>query len=255
MSTLKAPTGSSSVGEGFCGHNPPHSPGSVLDCVATTELKSNEGRNITPAHTMRSAGDASKFPLEESAASDTAAAATTTPRVKVSQISISAKPHCIKTATPPITARRSSGSVAPFCSKRKSLSSPEPMSIGGDETTSSEKGSRSPSPPGSSQHQYHHESSRVAVVPPIEVDNMQAVDSLPSPLDNELPRAANSRDLIKVDNADMLSSKMQLNTTKQSAGSPLKANHSTVASVGESTTLTENDNFKNGNVDTNNSAR
>ena len=93
------------------------------------------------------------------------------------------------------------------------------------------------------------------MVPPIEVDNMQAVDSLPPPLDNELPRAANSRDLIKVDNADMLSSKMQLNATKQSAGSPLKANHSTVASVGESTTLTENDNFKNGNVDTNNSVR
>ena len=74
------------------------------------------------------------------------------PKVKVSQISVTVKPNCVKTGTPPLAnhSRRAAITGSLNSSARKSTSSPEPMSIGGDDTTSSEKGSRSPSPPRSS---------------------------------------------------------------------------------------------------------
>jgi hypothetical protein len=155
VSSLKAPTGSSYVGQGFCGHTPPHSAGNLLDCVSTTErtLMSKEKNDIARVQMerdndknntrtfIRSVNDIAKFPSQALAAM---------PKVKVSQISVTVKPNCVKTGTPPFTnPTRRTATVVSKSSKevRNSVSSPEAMSIGGDDTTSSEKGSRSPSPP------------------------------------------------------------------------------------------------------------
>ena len=155
VSSLKAPTGSSYVGQGFCGHTPPHSAGNLLDCVSTTErtLMSKEKNDLARVQMekdndknntrtfIRSVNDIAKFPSQ---------AITATPKVKVSQISVTVKPNCVKTGTPPLTnpSRRTSTVVSKSSKEvRNSVSSPEAMSIGGDDTTSSEKGSRSPSPP------------------------------------------------------------------------------------------------------------
>ena len=154
VSSLKAPTGSSYVGQGFCGHTPPHSAGNLLDCVSTSErtlmLKEKTDTARVPIEKdsdkntrtfIRSVNDIAKFPSQ---------AITATPKVKVSQISVTVKPNCVKTGTPPLTnpSRRTATMVSKSTNEvSKSVSSPEAMSIGGDDTTSSEKGSRSPSPP------------------------------------------------------------------------------------------------------------
>ena len=155
VSFLKAPTGSSYVGQGFCGHTPPHSAGNLLDCVSTTErtLTSKEKNEIDRVQMekdndknntrtfIRSVNDIAKLPNETIPAA---------PKVKVSQFSVTVKPNCVKTGTPPLTnpSRRTATVVSKSSSAvRNSVSSPEAMSIGGDDTTSSEKGSRSPSPP------------------------------------------------------------------------------------------------------------
>ena len=155
VSTLKAPTGSSFVGQGFCGHYPPHSAGSLLDCVSTTEraltsrnndektsVQMGSGEVINNTRTfIRSVNDNSNLPGGVSNVS---------PKVKVSQFSVTVRPNCVKAGTPPLSkSSRRTGTVASNSSTvvRKSVSSPEAMSIGGDDTTSSEKGSRSPSPP------------------------------------------------------------------------------------------------------------
>ena len=149
VSSLKAPTGNSFIGEGFCGHTPPHSAGSLLDCVSTMEralsgqetkhvmgkMESEEGRQSAKTF-VRSGND--NCPNR----SFTAAA-----KVKVSQVSVTVKPNCVKTGAPPLpNSSRTKYLPKLTNTTRKSVSSPESMSIGGDETTSSEKGSRSPSP-------------------------------------------------------------------------------------------------------------
>ena len=153
VSSLKAPTGSSSIGQGFCGHHPPHSAGNLLDCVSTAEqeeiIKHVQNSNV-PIESADAKNNTRTFisPLNDISSSSKGPESVSS-KVKVSQISLTVRPNCVKTGTPPlVNPSRRAGSAAPksLSAARKSLSSPEAMSIGGDDTTSSEKGSRSPSP-------------------------------------------------------------------------------------------------------------
>ena len=157
VSTLKAPTGSSFVGQGFCGHHPPHSAGSLLDCVSTTERtlmrdNTNDRPDVQTGSNIKENNTSTFVRSVNDSASDHNRTSNISPKVKVSQISVTVKPNCVKTGTPPLAnhSRRAAITGSLNSSARKSTSSPEPMSIGGDDTTSSEKGSRSPSPPRSS---------------------------------------------------------------------------------------------------------
>ena len=149
VSSLKAPTGNSFIGEGFCGHTPPHSAGSLLDCVSTMEraLSGKEIKHVgDKMETDESRQSAKTYvrPENDNCPNRTFTAAA---KVKVSQVSVTVKPNCVKTGTPPLpNSSRTKYLPKLTNASRKSVSSPESMSIGGDETTSSEKGSRSPSP-------------------------------------------------------------------------------------------------------------
>ena len=153
VSSLKAPTGSSSIGQGFCGHHPPHSAGNLLDCVSTAEqeeiIKHVQNSNV-PIESADAKNNTRTFisPLNDISSSSKGPESVSS-KVKVSQISLTVRPNCVKTGTPPlVNPSKRAGSTASksLSAARKSLSSPEAMSIGGDDTTSSEKGSRSPSP-------------------------------------------------------------------------------------------------------------
>ena len=153
VSSLKAPTGNSFIGEGFCGHTPPHAAGNLLDCLSTMErtLMDKETKCIEAKTKSKENGDNTKTFVKSGNDNSNCpnGSFTLTTKVKVSQISVKVKPNCVKTGTPPLTnsSRRETKSLSKSAiTARKSVSSPEAMSIGGDETTSSEKGSRSPSP-------------------------------------------------------------------------------------------------------------
>ena len=153
VSSLKAPTGNSFIGEGFCGHTPPHAAGNLLDCVSTMEraLNSTDRKNIEAKMESDDGRQNTRtfIKLENDNSNLANPSGTPAAKVKVSQISVNVKPNCVKTGTPPLNSLRRAETKLPLKTSfttRKSVSSPEAMSIGGDETTSSEKGSRSPSP-------------------------------------------------------------------------------------------------------------
>ena len=168
-----------------------------------------------------------------------------TSKVKVSQICVTAKPNCVKTATPPLTnpSRRSATTVTKsLCSSRKSVPSPEPMSTGGDETTSSEKGSRSPSPPRSQSGSQSADPFR-----PTKVNNTKNDNQCTQPiLDNSRQIANCTRTSAKnIGNAHL--QEVHIGNTMHIETSGIVPPTPTI--TGENNILTENDNV-NGNVNT-----
>ena len=232
VSTLKAPTGSSFVGQGFCGHHPPHSAGSLLDCVSTTERTLSKNSDDKPNVQIENGNVENNTSTFVRSVNDNVSTlnktSTAWPKVKVSQISVTVKPNCVKTSTPPLTnpSRRTATTVSKSLgSTRKSVSSPEPMSIGGDDTTSSEKGSRSPSPPRSLSGSQSEVSA-----------SQNHNKNTPQLLDND-PQKSTQGEKLNVDNAG---THIEASETMLPSSRDIREN-----------TLSENDNM-NGNVNVGN---